>query len=208
MRILLGLDIVGNKLIRDKRQQITPDINFTCDGQITKWIIGADWDNNDNLYPELQVWRNVGNYTYHKINGTFISIATESETSVYEYDNFPPIPFLAGDILGVFVPRNRDSKLRIQHEQDSGPTNYYIPTEDSDTVSPFNTFDLQSMPSLTSEVYHPLVTVEISKFIMSQFAFFIILVAYSCEQLSYKLQLNPNQLSGRNKCSRCSSIYY
>ena len=179
MHILLGLDIVGHRFNRHKRQQITPDINFTCDGLITKWIIGADWNNNDDLYPELQVWRNVGNDTYHKINGTFISIETESETSIYEYDNFPPIPFLAGDILGVFVPRNGDSKLRIQHEQDSGPTNYYIPTENSDTVSPFNTIDLQSMPSLMSRVYHPLVTVEISKFFVSHLLFSMY-VLFSC----------------------------
>ena len=44
MRILLsGLDSVGYGGIRDSRQQITPDMKFTCDGMITKWIIGAWW---------------------------------------------------------------------------------------------------------------------------------------------------------------------
>ena len=28
-----------------------------------------------------------------------------SGSLVYEYTNFPPIPFQAGDILGAFIPR-------------------------------------------------------------------------------------------------------
>ena len=71
---------------------------------ITKWIVGADWDSRDSLYPELQVWRNIGNDVYQKINGTFINIEAENSNRIYEYNNFSPIPFLAGDILGVFVP--------------------------------------------------------------------------------------------------------
>ena len=77
MRVLLGLDTVGNLRGGQQRQQITPDMKFTCDGLITKWIVGADWHNDDYLYPELQVWRrNVVNNTYHKINGTFLNIET------------------------------------------------------------------------------------------------------------------------------------
>ena len=98
MKILLGLDSVGNE---DGHQQITPDMKFTCDGIITKWIIGARWsqESNDTSYSELQLWREIGNDTYQKINGTLITIETQSDDGVYEYDNFPPIPFQAGDIL-------------------------------------------------------------------------------------------------------------
>ena len=161
MRLLLGLDSVGAVTGID-RQQISPDIMFTCDGMITKWIIGADWNISESLYPELQIWRSSGNYTYQKINGTLIDVETENENRIYEYVNFPPIPFQAGDILGVFLPRNRDSKLRLSAEGGNGPTNYYIPTADSDTVSPYDSIDLQQdTPQVSSSVYHPLVTVEI-----------------------------------------------
>ena len=161
MRLLLGLDSVGVDIRTDKRQQITPDIRFTCDGMITKWIIGARWNNDDNnLYPEVQIWRNSGNYTYQKINGTLIDVETENKNRVYEYDNFPPIPFQAGDILGVFLPRRGASKLRLSAETGYGHTNYYIPTADS--VSPYDNIDLQQdTPQVSSSVYHPLVTVEI-----------------------------------------------
>ena len=70
MRILLGLDTVGSAINPAQRQQITPDIKFTCDGMITKWIVGADWVGRDSFYPELQVWRNIGNDVYQKRNGT------------------------------------------------------------------------------------------------------------------------------------------
>ena len=62
MRLLLRLDSTESTITRDRRQQITPDMRFTCDGMITKWIIGADWmaGDDDTLYPELEVWRNIG----------------------------------------------------------------------------------------------------------------------------------------------------
>ena len=97
MRILLGLDSV-EVVEPDRRQHITPDMKFTCDRMITKWIIVDRWLDLP-LYPELQLWREIGNDTYQKINGTLITIETQSDDGVYEYDNFPPIPFQAGDIL-------------------------------------------------------------------------------------------------------------
>ena len=159
MRLLLGLENAGT----NRRQQITPDIKFTCDGMITKWIVGADRRNDhDNFYPELQIWRNNGNDVYRKINGTLINVVTENMDRVYEYDNFSPIPFQAGDILGMFTPRNFLSKLLLRAEDGRGPTNYYIATSDSDTVSPYDSIDLQQgTPQVSSSVYLPLVTVEI-----------------------------------------------
>ena len=65
IRLLLNVDRVSSITIRDRRQQISPEMNFTCNGTITKWIIGASFfDVNRHLYPELQVWRNIGNDTY------------------------------------------------------------------------------------------------------------------------------------------------
>ena len=165
MRILLGLDSVGAVVdTRDSRQQITPDMKFTCDGIITKWIIGGQWDGDHPFSPELQLWREIGNDTYQKINGTLITIETESNDGVYEYDNFPPIPFQAGDILGVYVPRKVESKFKFNSEGGRGPTNYFIDTSDDVTISPYDTIYLkQETPQIQSEVYHPLITVEISE---------------------------------------------
>ena len=163
MRLLLGLDRVGGRMNTERRQQITPDIRFTCDGMITKWIVGADWQDNDNLYPELQIWRNIGNDTYQKINGTFLEVETESEDRVYEYDDFAPIPFRAGDILGVFIPRTSLSRLRLLSENTNSPTNYYLTTGGSVAVSPHDMIDIQNTPMVMSGTYRPLVSVEIGE---------------------------------------------
>ena len=99
---------------------------------------------------------------YHKINGTVINIAEESPTHIYEYDNFSPIPVLAGDILGVFISQTSSSKLLLWSERDNDPTVYYVIVDiDSATES---SIDLQHMPPLHSTSYFPLVTVEISKY--------------------------------------------
>ena len=62
MRILRRQETVGSAANPAQRQQITPDIKFTCDGMITKWIIGANLNSSSSTLPELQVWRNI-----HKI---------------------------------------------------------------------------------------------------------------------------------------------
>ena len=188
MRIVLGLETFGNRTLFATRQQITPDINFTCDGLITKWIIGAGWLDNGNSYSELQVWRKVGNNVYHKMNGTFIDITMRSSTRIYEYDTFSPIPVLAGDILGVFQPHSGISQLGVWSERDNGPLTYYLPTANNATESPFPLIDVPNMLSLQ---YHPLVTVEMSKLLVvfpKWFIYIHVYVAHSCEQ-PYKLCL-------------------
>lgn len=160
MKILLGLDRVNGRINLDQRQQITPEMKFTCDGIITKWIIGADWFSLDDLYPELQLWRSSGNDVYQKMSGTVIDIDRQTNDQVYNYSDFQPIPFQAGDILGIFMPE--DQLIRPIAEEGRGPINYYISVEDT-SVSPFTTFDTRQR-SVQSSTYHPLVSVEFGEF--------------------------------------------
>ena len=159
MRILLGLDTVNNYNFLAQRQQIAPDIRFTCDGMITKWIIGANMAGS-SFNPELQVWRNIGNDVYQKINGTFIDVTTSRPNGIYEYSNFSPIPFQAGDILGVFIPGQISSNLVLLSENTTSPTNYYLTTGSTVSESPY---DMMDISSVMSQGYHPLVSVEIGK---------------------------------------------
>ena len=159
MRILLELDTVNKNTSYPQRQQITPDMRFTCDGWITKWIIGAIVANG-SLYPEIQVWRNTSN-TYQKINGIPIVIPDMSSIQRYEISNFHPIAIQAGDVLGVFLPPATSSRLTLLSEDTTSPTNYYLTTNSSDSESPYDMIDLENTPSLMSQGYHLLVTVEI-----------------------------------------------
>ena len=161
MRILLELDAVNQKISYPQRQQITPDMRFTCDGWITKWIIGARMASG-SVYPEIQVWRNISNI-YQKINGTSIVIPDMSGSQRYEFNNFDPIAIQAGDILGVFLPPATSSRLTLLSENTTSPTNYYLTTNSTDSESPYDTIDLENTPSLMSQDYHLLVSVEIGK---------------------------------------------
>ena len=126
-------------------------------------LIGMMACNDDTLYPELQIWRNIGNDTYQKISGTFITPPTEKTNRLYEYDDFSPIPVQTGDILGAFIPRTSKSRLRVFSEDMNTPINYYLETGRSVTESPYDMIDIQNMPSLRQRGYHPLVSVEIGK---------------------------------------------
>ena len=161
MRIFLGLDTVNQRNSYPQRQQITPDMRFTCDGWITKWIIGASVANG-SLYPEIQVWRNTSN-TYQKINGTLIVIPDTNGVQRYEFSNFHPIAIQAGDVLGVFLPPATSSRLTLLSEDTTSPTNYYLTTDSTDSESPYDMIDLENSPSLMSQAYHLLVSVEIGK---------------------------------------------
>ena len=166
MRLLLNVDSTGSTNSQiSQRQQLTPDMIFTCDGLITKWIIGADWNGgfDDKQYPEIQIWRNSGNDIYQKINGTFIEIPTQSDNLIYEYDNFSPIPIQAGDILGVFIPLSDKSRLRLLSERPGTPINYYLTTNATATESPYDVIDTRAIQPVTSGRYHPMVSVEIGK---------------------------------------------
>ncbi|CAI8024638.1 hypothetical protein GBAR_LOCUS14308 [Geodia barretti] len=159
MRLSLNLDSVSPIMYTSQRQQISPEMRFTCDGNITKWIVGAGYGAADNLYPELQIWRKAGDETYEKISGTFIQAPTLVNTRIYEYEDFPPIPVKSGDILGIFIPRRMSSRLRLLSENTTSPTQYYQFTDGSATVSPHNVFEIGNQSVITAS-YHPLVSVE------------------------------------------------
>ena len=182
MRLLLKLDSVGNRIKPDQRQQITPDMRFTCDGMITKWIIGADWGSGpmETLYPELQLWRSNGSNVYQKINTILIRNSTRSPNRIYEY-NTPPIPFQAGDILGVFIPKDGDSRIKLIAESGSSPTNYYITQTQGVMVSSYSSINILNTPLVTSANYRPLVTVEIGKK-RAPTMVIVINTVYSCHQ--------------------------
>ena len=162
MRHFLNLETVSFLISTSQRQQISPEMKFTCDGMITKWIIGAESVMNGNLNPELQVWRNSENETYRKINGTLIEYpVSQSGIVFYEYNNFPPIPVKSGDILGIFIPPHSSSRLSLVSERTTTPTQYVVPTDDF-IISPYNVINIENNMVRTRS-YHPLVSVEFSK---------------------------------------------
>ena len=161
--VLIRAHIKG-AVIRDQRQQITPAINFTCEGFVTRWVVGATWSSSDDRYPEIQLWRKAeGNQSiYHKLHGTFLTVGGENESGIYEYGDFSPIPFRPGDIVGMYLPRMQLSRLRVKAEDVSSHTNYYLGLDDDARVSPVEEMDLENSVDLQSQKYLPLVSAYIT----------------------------------------------
>ena len=167
MRLLLDLDHISDTISPESRQQISPQMKFTCNGMITKWIVGAEFSSifDENLHPELQVWRNVGDDIYQKIGGTQLFFPFGALPSkIYEYSKFVPISVQSGDILGIFMPQNSASRLRLLSENTTDQTQYYHSTASSVRSSHFKKIDIQNNePPLTTAAYHPMVSMVIGR---------------------------------------------
>ena len=111
---------------------------------------GADWDGDGDYNPELQLWRSNKSGVYQKISGIHFRNNTPIPLGVYEYSDFSPIPFKAGDILGVFIPEDQESRIRLRSENGPNPVNYYIPTGSAMD----NNIDIFNMQQVSSAPYH------------------------------------------------------
>ena len=148
-----ALDVNINKVMRrDDKQRLFPNINFTCNGFITKWIVGAKDDENHDELPELQIWRTTGENSYTKANFSQLPSNTLSG-NVAEYTLTTPLEFQEGDILGVYQPGRGDSGLDVYYQERDGPVNY---EEGNDALSSV------TLDTFHSQYDYPLVTVEIS----------------------------------------------
>ena len=119
--------MTGNTELKtaDKRQVVIPAINFSCNGTITSWIIGAEWRDNDNPegYIELQIWRGSSLDQFQKVNGTLVTVGSENESEVYEIET--SMEFQEGDILGYFQPKKDKSRLNLYLENSGRITTHH-----------------------------------------------------------------------------------
>ena len=146
---------INDVRISDRKQRLFPNIAFTCNGSITKWIVGAK-TYMVGLFPELQIWRNTGGSSYNKANFSMVSSSTQDSNNIVEYNLSTPLEFLEGDILGVYQPRREDSALVVYYQERDGPVNFQNHGMLDSALTTVNLYDLQNRHD------YPLVTVEIS----------------------------------------------
>ena len=151
-----GLDI--NEIrTRTRQQYIYPDIKFSCNGTIAKWIYGAE-ATSGTIRPELQIWRQTGQDTYTKIGFSSVTAnATASPNAVHEYYPETTLQFQQGDILGVYYPDSDVSNILIYAQRESGSVNYRI---QRNKTAP-NTLTISDLSTTGNDF--PLVSVVISK---------------------------------------------
>ena len=143
-----ALNVNINNVMRRARQRLFPDITFTCNGFITKWIVGGTTDNTKFLQPELQIWRNTGGTSYTKANCSLLPFSTPIG-NVAEYIPNSPLEFQEGDILGVYQPRHQESALVVYYQERDGPVNYQEGDNPLSTVTLDSPHDQYDYPLVT-----------------------------------------------------------
>ena len=142
-----------------------PGINFTCDGSITGWTIGARWrtDGNRDFFPYLLIWRSAGgdNYTLEGSTQLFVPNNGRANDEDYFFNGFPdpPLEFQAGDVLGVFQPTAGRSRVRLNYEPNTGPTSFFVetldispPLLDSLTITDSNVLNDTDFPAIILQI--------------------------------------------------------
>ena len=102
----LEVNINSRVVMRDRQQRVFPNIHFTCNGSITKWIVGAGTGAGTSPSSEIQIWRRSGADSYTKVASTQLTAQSINNSNVYEYVLSSPLGFQEGDILGVYQNKN------------------------------------------------------------------------------------------------------
>ena len=118
----------------ENRQYIYPEMKFSCNGSVIKWIYGAVDQNKNQTravgnLPELQIWHQTGPNSYNKQGSSLVTANISISTNVYEYYPVTPLEFQEGDIFGVYIPDNDNSQLWLYEQRESGPLNLHINNE-------------------------------------------------------------------------------
>ena len=135
-----------------------PDLNFTCSGNVTKWIFAARWYNERSLHPDLQIWRPIGDGTYMKMQSSKINPSVRNHTNRYEYILKEPLEFHAGDIIGIFQPSQAMIRFYMQYYPGNSPIMSYYLQNDTSQLQDLSTFGGEKVKSMSML---PFVTVEV-----------------------------------------------
>ena len=122
------------------QQRVIPDIKFTCNGTLTKWIIGAQRTLIEDTNPQhlqLQIWRRQGSSNrYHRSNfSDMTTLNATDDLNVYEYIPNPPLQFQAQDILGLYLPHISDTQVEVYYQRGGGPRNFRRSDQNSPLTS-------------------------------------------------------------------------
>jgi hypothetical protein len=148
--------------VMDRKQYIYPEIKFTCNGSITKWIYSGKIHQilmtENEQQPELQIWQQKSNSEYYKTRFTLVDELTMIDTNLYEFTPQTPLEFQEGDLFGLYMPRKSESRFILNEQKESGPINLQVGGH-MDANTPLSTITETLM---TNGNDFPLVTVEIS----------------------------------------------
>jgi hypothetical protein len=153
-----AIKIHDSNRINRQRHYIYPEMKFSCNGTITRWIYGSGENENDRSdmsfserYPLLQVWRKLDANTYIKIGSTSVDTDTPIGTNLYEVIPQSSLIVQKGDIFGL---RNSFRGSTFYEQIESGPINVRVVNSNPSTISKssLSTYNINNFPLVTVEI--------------------------------------------------------
>ncbi|XP_019855137.1 PREDICTED: uncharacterized protein LOC109584016 isoform X2 [Amphimedon queenslandica] len=133
-------------------QYLYPDMIFSCNGTINKWIFGAI--RRSGFRPlEFQIWHQIGPRSYIKTRFSSVTTGTKIGTNLYEYIPRNPLVFHENEMFGVYVPQFYLSVSVLYEQHLSGPVNLRVQTNQplSTRNTAFSTVLYNDFPLVTVE---------------------------------------------------------
>ena len=156
------LRLVKTMPLEYERQYLYPEMVFSCNGTVTKWIYAATA--SDHIVssqvmrlPEFQIWRETSPNAYKKIGSSSVNGDNKIGAKLYVFIPQPPLQFQEGDIFGIYVPNRMENPLKLYTQDRNGPLNQIFHSRNS-------LKELIDKDLLSTQVYLPYVTAEISKY--------------------------------------------
>ena len=114
----MGMKKKKNEMLtqaRHEQQSIFTNQHFNCTGMLTEWIFAGRWNDRNEGFPQLQIWRltESSSNTYTNIANSTVVVPTKLASQIYSYIPDPPLNVLNGDVVGIHQPEGRKSKLTI-----------------------------------------------------------------------------------------------
>ena len=160
--------ITLNNLIANENQiRIIPALSFTCNGTITRAHFAAE-SVDSPLVPtsnaELQIWYSTPTFPWvynRRGKASLKGAVTTSNINVYEKSFSQPLRFVAGDVLGMYLPAREYSPLKVYFASDiqtsRGVPSYNV--RQSNLFTFFNT----NYPATEMDHDIPLLDIDIGK---------------------------------------------
>ncbi|XP_019852539.1 PREDICTED: uncharacterized protein LOC109582303 isoform X2 [Amphimedon queenslandica] len=154
-----GFKVHQSQMFSSRRQYLYPDMLFSCNGSVTKWIFGAvDQKNNQDVLVEFQIWHKQGHGSniYSKVSSSSMSLnnITMIGTNLYQYTPQTPLQFRKGDVFGAYIPDTSLSPFVFYEQRQSGPTNVFVYSDNALSVIAEESLDLNAnnFPLVAAEI--------------------------------------------------------
>ena len=145
-----------------ERQFLFTGLRFRCSGNVTKWIVGADFNGTSRTRdPALGIYRDrPGGGFADRVGATVLEQQQSVASRLYEFTLDPPLPFQTNDSLGYYLPPDMELRLRPYYRLITGApaSQNYVPS--NPPAEGVSTFNFASAPTEETDRF-PLVAVEI-----------------------------------------------